>query len=257
MIVTGGSGFIGSNFIKRYGGESFDRKDGKDLLTEKLPKFDSIVHLAAEPGIPFSIENPIASHHNNELTTFIVLNEAVKNNAKVVLASSAAAENGNTPYAAFKAAGEMYAKAYEETYGLDVIVLRFANVYGPRSKHKSSVVAQMCKDALTKGVVFVNGGFSRDFIHVNDVCRAINKSISSDYSGVLNVGTGTLTPIDELAIMISDITGAEIRIMPPRKGDLEVVAMDISKTEDVLDWKTNIDIHEGILTTLAWFENEL
>ena len=263
MVVTGGRGFIGTNFINKYGGESFDIKDGEDIRdhiqTDTINQ--DIVHLAAESGIPFSIEKPRRSFDANVCGTFNVLEAARRHNKKVILASSAAADNCLTPYASYKRSTELMAKAYHETYGLQYTVLRFANVYGPHSMHKTSVVAQMCRDALTKGEITVNGDCSRDFIHVDDVCLAIKAAMEADYNGVLYIGSGTVSGVWEIANFISKRTGSEIIIKDKRRGDIEEINDPVwdyvLSTGDYIDWEPEIKLEQGILDTLEWFRENI
>lgn len=260
MIVTGGRGFIGTNLIEKVGGDSYDVKDSLDIrrvwqVKEHL--LSDVVHLAALPGIPASIERPSLSHDINTTGTLNVLEAARENKVKVILASSAAAENCQTPYAACKRSNEIYANAYHETYGLEYTALRFANVYGPHSLHKKSVIAQMCKDALTNGVISVYGETERDFIYIDDVIRAIVGALNNNYSGVLNVGTGTTTSIKDIAHIIAKETGAEVVQRKPREGDVPSSSMDISETKKAIDWEPHIEVRVGIMKTLDWFRREI
>ena len=229
MICTGGRGFIGTNLLKKVKGVPYDIMDGLDISEISdfvLESPAEVVHLAAEPGIPYSIEYPKHSYKVNNTGTFQVIGYRHLLGGKLILASSAAADNCTTPYAAFKRAGELYAKAYHETYGLEYTVLRFANVYGPHSMHKDSVVARMCKDAITTGEITVNGDCARDFIHVDDVVSAIIKSLDVSYNGILNVGSGVTLPVKMVAEIISRETGA-IRFSyftNPADGRLSVTA---------------------------------
>lgn len=97
------------------------------------------------------------------------------------------------PYGASKLAAEGYCLAYHGSWQLSTAVLRFANVYGPFSAHKNSVVARFFKDMASDGEITVDGdgGQTRDFIHVDDLCRAVVLALQSDVSGdVFQIATG-------------------------------------------------------------------
>ena len=262
MIVTGGKGFIGTNLLNKVEGRSFDVKDGEDIRNSYQCRDHlnrDIVHLAALSGIPASINNPRLSHDINVTGTINVLDAAMKHGKKVILASSAAAENASTPYGAFKRANELYAEAFHQTYGLEYVALRFSNVYGPHSMHKTSVVAQMCKDAILKGEIYVNGDCSRDFIHVNDVVRAIELALleADRHLGIKNIGSGILTRIIDIAEIVSRETSAKIVRKPAREGDTKAEPMDIVMSDITLRWKPTVDLETGLLETIEWFKSEL
>lgn len=164
MLITGAGGFIGMNLMKRTDAVPLDLKYGSDVTNASHLKYlyrgGEIIHLAADSGVPQSIENPVPSFRNNTLGTFTVAEFARVSGAKVIFASSAAAEDIKSPYAASKAAGEAYLKAYKEAYGLESCILRLANVYGPYSDHKTSVVANMIRTAKTEGKIYIHNSMA-------------------------------------------------------------------------------------------------
>ena len=147
-----------------------------------------VVHLAASTGVPQSIENPRRDMEMNVIGTFNML-EASRHQGveKFIFASSGAplgeveppiheeiAPKPVSPYGASKLAGEAYCSAYYRTFGLKTIVLRFGNVYGPRSKHKSSVIAKFFKRALAGEPleIYGDGNQTHDFIYIDDLLQA-------------------------------------------------------------------------------------
>ncbi len=150
---------------------------------------DVVVHLAANTGVAPSVENPRQDMEANVIGTFNILEAARLAGAKNFIFASSGAPIGEveppiheeiapkpvSPYGASKLAGEAYCSAYYRTFGLKTVSLRFGNVYGPRSKHKNSVVAKFFKQALAGEPleIYGDGNQTRDFIYIDDliVCR--------------------------------------------------------------------------------------
>lgn len=132
----------------------------EDLYMKVCKGIDVVVHLAANTGVAPSVEDPRKDMEINVIGTFNLLEASRKNNVKKFIFASSGAPLGEvdppiheeiapkpvSPYGASKLCGEAYCSAYYRTFGLKTVVLRFGNVYGPRSKHKSSVVAQFLKE---------------------------------------------------------------------------------------------------------------
>jgi UDP-glucose 4-epimerase len=163
------------------------------------------------------------------------------------------------PYGASKLAGEGYCLAY---HGLGTVVLRFANVYGPYSAHKSSVVAQFFKDTLTKGEITIDGDGqqTRDFIYVKDLCRAVHLALKSEVSGeVFQIATGEETSILDLAAMVQEAVGQDIDMQhgPSRQGDIRKNYVAIEKVRRELRWKPRVDLPDGLRETYAWWRKQV
>ncbi|HCU80900.1 MAG TPA: epimerase, partial [Chloroflexi bacterium] len=220
VLVTGGAGFIGANLVRmllkrdckvtvfdnfstgRYAyleGLPVDIVEGdvldRDLLIEVIRSHQSIIHLAAQTGVPGSLLDPYHDCEANVVGTLNVLeacraaakdSSATKMSQKIVFASSnaplgrqipPAAEDKAplpvSPYGASKLAAEAYCLAYYGSWGLNTIVLRFGNVYGPFSEHKGSVVAEFFKAICNNSVITMHGdgAQTRDFVYVADLCR--------------------------------------------------------------------------------------
>lgn len=254
MLITGALGFIGLNLLKQTQAVPFDLKSGDDINSlgslKALYRSGPIVHLAAESGVPQSIEDPDPSFITNTLGTYNVLKFAKEKNCRIVLASSAAADNMTSPYAASKSAGEAYAQAFYKAYGLSYAALRFSNVYGPLSDKKTSCIHQMIKSAVYNNEIVVHGdgGQLRDFIFVDDVCSQILEFAYSDDVGIFDICTGKLTSVLEVAEIIKDLTGAEIVFAPARAGD-------VSKPAPTLPYSKHFTkLEEGIKRTLEYFK---
>jgi UDP-glucose 4-epimerase len=297
VLVTGGAGFIGANLVRmllkrghqltvldelKVGREAYleglplELVRGNILDGELLEKLsgacDAIIHLAAQTGVPGSLEDPRRDCSINVLGTLNVL-EAARHRgvARMVFASSNAplgrqkppAEENKaalpvSPYGASKLAGEAYCLAYQGSWGLETVVLRFSNVYGPFSAHKNSVVAQFFKDTVAHGQITVHGDGqqTRDFIYVDDLCDAIIAGLNSEVSGeVFQIATGQATSIAGLAEMVQSVTGirAERVRAAARGGDVRESYAVVGKAARMLGWKPKTSLEEGLRQTWQWF----
>lgn len=259
--ITGGNGFIGTNLV------NFLHSKGKSLevidltpcddsttldVSYCLPQFqyDTIVHLASETNVRDSIKNPAFTIKKNIDGMLICLHHLmIKNSNKLIFTSSVSSTESKSPYLASKSACESICKAYKDSYGLDISVLRLSNVYGPHSQAKDSVIAKFIKNCLAKVplVIYGDGLQCRDFIHVSDVVKCIYEGIDGFIS------TGRLTSIYSIANMISEIsyklTGYKPRIVHENTINGEV-RIPIPRT----DICPSINIDEGLVSTFEWFK---
>jgi UDP-glucose 4-epimerase len=241
---------------------------------------DVVIHLAANTGVPPSIENPREDMEANVIGTFNMLEASRENGVKKFIFASSGAPVGEigppiheekaprpvSPYGASKLAGEGYCSAYYRTFGLKTVSLRFGNVYGPRSNHKSSVVAKFFKRALNSEPleIFGDGSQTRDFIYIDDLIQAIMLSVKSDIGGeVFQIATHKETTVKEIASLIKDIVereaGKKVDIIHsnPRQGDVKRNYSDISKAKEVLGYEPKFDIHSGLQVTYNYFKDNL
>jgi UDP-glucose 4-epimerase len=236
-----------------------------------------IIHLAADTRVVDSIKNPSVNFDTNVRGTFCVLEAAREARIeRVIFASTGGAIIGPaeppvdegmvprpiSPYGASKLAGEGYMCAYAGAYGMKTVSLRFSNVYGPRSYHKGSVVAQFCKDVLAGSPikVFGDGSQTRDLVYVGDICKAIHLALTHEVSGqAYQLGSGKPTSINELLDYIRD--AVEPRPMPPierlafRPGELRHTHSNIEKARAELGFTAAMPLGEGIANTWHWFED--
>lgn len=224
-MIVGKEGFIGSH------------------VTDKD---DTIIYLDAIPGIEDCKMRPVEAFNRNTATMANMLETARLTGKKFVYASSAAAANPNNPYAASKAAGEAWCQAYRATYSAHISVLRFANVYGPNSLHKTSCVARMCRGALKNGIIEVygDGMQKRDFVYVKDVAKAI--SLAPD--GLFSVRTGKQHTLKEIAELIAGLSGASIVYKDGPVGNKESTDASL---RPMIDYR---DVYSGIEETFEWFK---
>lgn len=259
-----------------------DVRERADAL-EVTAGAQSVVHLAAQTGVPQSLEEPVGDFNINAIGTHAYLDACRQNGVRLFLMASSAAVLGGgggsqdevgamrplSPYGAGKAAGEVYCSAYRVSYGIDTLALRFSNVYGPHAWAKGSVVAAFCKRALRGQPLMIDGdgGQTRDFLHVEDLCDvvaaiAIGQARPPEgmdfFGGALNVGSGTSTAIGELAGRMQEmfkVRGIECQLdhAPARAGDVRVSAPNVGKLETVLPDLKRRSLWDGLPETIAWF----
>ena len=247
-----------------------------ELLDRVTVGIGCIVHLAANTGVPNSVASPRLDFELNVIGTYNVLEAARNNNIdKVIFASSNAplgeveppvheniAPRPISPYGSSKLSGEAYCSSFYRSFGLKTIALRFGNVYGPRSKNKSSVVAKFIKAAFDGEVceIYGDGNQTRDFIYIDDLTGAIIKASTADVGGeVFQIASAKEHTINELVeilesrlIEIADIKMA-IEFGEVRLGDIVRNYSDTSKAKEMLDWTANTTLADGIDQTISYF----
>ncbi|MEM2157915.1 MAG: SDR family NAD(P)-dependent oxidoreductase [Sulfolobales archaeon] len=229
---------------------------------------DAVVHAAALISVEESLEKPEEYFKNNVMGTLNVV-RVVKDFGvrRVIYLSSAAVygdpielpikeehpTNPKSPYGLSKLFGEGIVKLFSQLYGYGFIILRLFNVYGPGQKltHYSGVIIKFI-DMVKKDLpltIFGSGEQSRDFIHVRDVCKAVELSLTTKYvNEVYNVGSGVPLSINELANLVQSVRGSKVGVvyMPPRVGDILHSYADISKITKLLGFKPSVSIIDGI-----------
>lgn len=241
---------------------------------------DAVVHLAAATGVPQSVEDPFGDCRTNVVGTLTYLDAAADASAdRFVFASSGAplgacdppvheemAPRPAAPYGASKLAGEGYCSAYYHSFDIETAALRFGNVYGPYSAHKESVVARFVRRGLSgrELEIFGDGEQTRDYIYSGDLVEAIVRAARvSDVGGeIFQVATNVETSVNELAAVVNEqlteigLKPAEAEHAPPRKGDVRRNYSDISKADEVLDWRPETRLAEGVRETIEWFRSQ-
>ncbi len=255
----------------------FTKGDIRSMSTVKqaCKGVHAVVHLAAHAGVVASVENPYYDAEVNVSGTLNLLGAARNAGVgKFVFASSNAvlgvqsppmdeekAPRPLAPYGAGKLAGEAYCSAYWGSYGLPTVTLRFSNVYGPWSLHKTSVVSRFIKEGMSNGVftIYGDGSQTRDFIHSEDVCRVIARVIESDSEDIrgetFQLGTGTETKIIELAEIIKGFFRGGVRIAhePGRAGEISRNYSNIGKAVKRLGFRPSVTLEEGVKRVFEWF----
>lgn len=236
-----------------------------------------VVHFAASTGVAPSVEDPRLDMENNVVGTFNMLEASRVSGVKNFVFASSGAPLGEvepplhegkaprpvSPYGASKLAGEGYCSAYFRTFGLKTVVLRFGNVYGPRSKHKASVVAKFFKEALSGRVleIYGDGNQTRDFLFIDDLVRAVMLSTRAEVGGeVFQIATHRETTVNEIASVVKEIveggTGRKVEVVhgETRQGDVKRNYSDISKARGVLGWEPRYDLAAGLRRAFEYFE---
>jgi UDP-glucose 4-epimerase len=289
ILVTGGAGFIGSNLVDKLIDEGYkvfiidNLSSGKkeninkkavfykaDIchLDKILPLFkeiDYVFHLAANPRVIFSVENPIESHKVNVDGTLNVLYASYKNRVKRLIFASSSAVYGDikklplkenitpnpiSPYGLHKLIGEYYCKLFSNIYNLETVCLRYFNVYGPRmdtSGPYALVIGKFLK--LRKEnkplTIYGDGKQTRDFIYVDDVVKANILAMKSKKVGrgeIINICSGKNYSINYIAKLI----GGKKIYFSARKGEIKHALGDNSLAKKLLGWKPEISLEEGI-----------
>jgi UDP-glucose 4-epimerase len=246
-------------------------------LARAVQGADVVVHLAASTGVQPSIDDPRADCTANVIGTLNAL-EAARHAGveRFVFASSGAplgaaeppvherlAPRPMSPYGASKLAGEGYCSAYAHSFGLATVALRFGNVYGPRSTHKSSVVARFIRRAMAGEPleIFGDGGQTRDFIYIGDLVRAVLAAARTDgvAGEVFQIASHRETSVGELAETLMPIlenaglVGVRVRHEAPLKGEMRRSVADTTKARARLGWTAEVPLAEGLARTVAWF----
>ena len=239
---------------------------------------DYVFHHAARVSVADSCENPIATHEVNALGTLKLLCAAREARCRRVVYAGSASAYGDTeevpvheevtprplsPYAVAKHAGELYCRVFRLLHGLETVVLRYFNVFGPRqdpSSPYSGVIAQFAY-RLGRGedlVIYGDGEQTRDFVPVENVVEAnLAAALASEAPGqFLNIGCGQAMSINRLAESMIALSGAQvgIRRSGARPGDIRHSVADISRAEQVICYHVLVPPEEGLRRTLAWYQ---
>ena len=324
-LVTGVAGFIGSNVTKRLLDEGHDVV-GLDNLNDyydvslkkhrmsslydytnfffeeldlceissvlalfKKHKFDIVIHLAAQAGVRYSLENPLAYTESN-ITGFLgILEGARYNDIKHLVYASSSSVYGMNPkvpfstgdavdhpvslYAATKKSNELMAHTYSHLYGIPTTGLRFFTVYGPAGR--PDMAPWLFTNAILKGEpikVFNHGKMERDFTYIDDIVEGIirlqlvvpqkdeNNDLSSPASStapyrIYNIGNNNTVRLGDFIEAIESACGKEAEkvFLPMQKGDVVRTFADIESLESVTGYKPKVQIQEGVQNFVNWF----
>jgi len=292
IFVTGGAGFIGSHLCKTLSNLTsnltiYDNlSSGKVENVKHLPKVhfvkadilnlkklysqekaDLIYHLAAQVVVPYSMENPLEDFETNARGTLNVLEKARKDDARVVFTSSAAVygnptklptpeDYGFNPFSCYglsKVVGEEYCNMYSKQYGLDITILRLANVYGSGCHGVISDFLDKINRNPEKLEIIGTGLQSRDFVHVSDVVDAFTLAAASDdaIGKTYNIGFGKTTKIIDLAKIILKIMNLSEKTAITTtdvswKGDVNTILFDVNKAKKELKWTPKIKLEDNL-----------
>lgn len=292
VIVTGGAGFIGSHIVDLLIEKGYDVcvidnlihgkkeninskakfyqidiRDKNIIEIFKNEKSDILIHHAAQIKVPISIKNPILDADINISGSINLLEAARKTGVKKVIYPSSAAIFGepkylpideNHPlgmisgYGVSKHTVEHYLSVYKALYGIDYVVLRYSNVYGPRqdSGGEGGVVAIFSEKFLKdeRPYIFGDGEQIRDFVYVKDVAKANLMAIEADKNGIFNVCTNEKTTINELVNIFQYILDKNISPIytEKREGDISSSYMSYEKIYRDIGWKPKFGLKQGL-----------
>lgn len=247
-----------------------------DNCLKSCKEIDIIVHLAANTGVAPSVEDPRLDMESNVLGIFNLLEASRANKVERFIFASSGATVGEvtppihekkapkpvSPYGASKLAGEAYCSAYNLTFGIKTVALRFGNVYGPMSKYKNSAVAKFLRLALEGKTleIYGDGKQTRDFIYIDDLIQAIILSSRKDVGGeVFQIATHKETTVNEMVEKLKKVVETEtdnkvnILYSEPRLGDVRRNYSDISKARQLLGFEPKYDLSTGLIHTLEYF----
>lgn len=253
----------------------------KELALRLAENAHVIVHLAANTGVGPSVEFPREDCEVNVIGTLNYLEGARRGNSvRFIFASSGAPigevaeppiheglpSNPVSPYGASKLSGEGYCSAYFNSYGVETIALRFGNVYGPGSIHKSSVVAKFIKAAYDGEVleVYGSGEQTRDFIYIDDLVNAICAAASAPNVGgeKFQIATNRESTVGEVVNMLLEVLADEgvdtvnVKNTEARVGDVMRNYSDITKAREHLGWQPEHDLRQGLELTVRYFKSQ-
>ena len=248
--------------------------------------FDVIAHLAAQMDVRKSVADPVADATTNILGTLSLM-EALRQSqtrARVVFTSTGGVLYGEfntppnvesyskdpeSPYAIAKLSTEYYLAYYGRVHEVDSISVRIGNVYGPRQDPhgEAGVVAIFCGRILEKRplIVFGDGLQTRDYVYVGDVARAVYLAATKPLpekgrldARAFNIGTGVGTSVLGIAKLLQAAarTVVPVEFAPRRPGEQQESFVDIKKAREVLGWKPEVDLAEGLAKTFSWFAAE-
>ncbi|HJU03695.1 MAG TPA: SDR family oxidoreductase [Nitrospiraceae bacterium] len=238
-----------------------------------------LIHLAAQMDVRRSVEDPIFDAQVNVLGTLNLLEQAVRHGArKVIFASSGGAIYGEqevfpapethptrplSPYGISKLTGEHYLAYYQRISGIQSVILRYSNVYGPRQdpEGEAGVVSIFTQKMLNgeQPIINGNGKQTRDFIFVEDVVEANLAVMGQEIQGTYNVGTSREISVSDLYRLLSESTGCSWKAVhgPAKKGEQARSVIDSGKLRQELGWEPRVAVEDGLKRTVEFFREEL
>lgn len=252
-----------------------------DTCKKIIKGVDYISHQAALGSVPRSIENPLATHHANTTGLLTILTCAKESNVKRVVFASSSSVYGDSkelpkveerigeqlsPYAVSKRTKELYAQVFTKTYGLDVVGLRYFNVFGPNQSPNGPYAAAIplfMEAVLKNEAPYINGDGeqSRDFTFVENAVQANIKALLADdgvKGEILNIAFGGRTTINDLFFKIRAIVGNDVKpnYREERPGDVKDSLANIEKAQKLCGFNPEFSIDDGLAITIDWFKSE-
>ena len=306
-LVTGGAGFVGSHLAEELVRRGHTVRVADSLVTGKRRNLDHVpdvefmegdladralaeravhgmdyvLHQAAIPSVPRSVDDPLASHRANLDATLTVLVAARDARVKRLVFAGSSSEYGNTPtlpkredmpasplspYALQKHTAGQYCQMFTRLYGFEAVSIRYFNVFGPRQDPGSpySGVISLFAKALLAGrqpVIYGDGEQTRDFTYVDNVVDGVLLAckVPKAAGEVINVATGDRISLNELLRQINGIVGTNLEAIykEPRQGDVKDSQADITKAGALLGYAPTVSFEEGLKRTLDWCRTQV
>lgn len=253
-----------------------DEKALENVFDEN--KIDGIFHLAAMAGVRPSIENPILYQQVNGIGTQVILEQAKKHNIKNLVMASSSSVYGNckevpfkedfivdfaiSPYAATKKANEVMAHVYHKLFDMNIIMLRFFTVFGPRQRPDLAINKFTRLMLEGKEIpMFGDGTTSRDYTFVDDIVDGIIKSMEYEENHesvyeILNLGNSSPITLKEMIDIIGKVLNVEpvINQLPMQPGDVERTYADTSKAKALIGYEPKTSFEDGIKEFIEWYK---
>ncbi len=303
VLVTGGAGFIGSavtrvlleerhdvsvldNLSKGFralvpDGARFVEGDLRD--DERLPGWlrghDAVIHMAAFIEVGRSVEEPLVFAKNNILNSVRLLEAMRRADVGKIVFSSSATVYGtpqhlpiretdplgvqSNPYGASKVATEAFVATYNQLYGMDALILRYFNPYGPNELHEpeTHAIPNFVRAVLERRPVplYWKGEVLRDFIYVDDLARAHTAVLGLTGLQYYNVGSETGTKIIDVVRNIFEIAGYETPVedLGERPGDVPATYASSKKIGEATGWRAQVPLRDGLARTVEWFRSRM
>ena len=252
--------------------------EDKQLVFDSLENADYVFNLAALVSVPESIDKPEECISINVNGLINLLEASKKHKIKKLVHTSSAAiygddpelpkttklrPNPKSPYGITKLDGEYYCNLYKESFGVNTTSLRYFNVYGerqdPKSQYAAAVPIFISKALKNEEItIFGDGNQTRDFVYVKDIVKAnVMAAERLDIKGVFNVANGSYITIKQLAENIVKVTGSKSDVIykPERAGDIKHSYASIEETKEVLGFKPDFSLEQGLTRTIEYFKN--
>jgi UDP-glucose 4-epimerase len=296
VLVTGGSGFIGSHVVDKLAGAGYQpriydlqpsphHEQGSvdtvvgdlfdhDTLCAAMEDCEAVVHLAAYADVGIVAKEPVEAEECNSRGTLAILEAARETGTRVVYGSTiwvyGASGDGlideDAPlglpdhlYTASKLAGEMYCTSYAELYDVPCTILRFGIPYGPRARPAAVIPIFVSKALKGEPLTIAGDGLqTRRFVYVEDLAEGVVAGVREEAENrVYNLAGDETVTIRELADIVSDlIDDTEIVHTPGRNGDFGGAVISNERAAEELGWRASTPLREGVRRYLAWLEPE-
>jgi UDP-N-acetylglucosamine/UDP-N-acetylgalactosamine 4-epimerase len=253
-----------------------------DTCRAACESMDLVSHQAALGSVPRSIADPLTSNDVNITGTLNIFTAAKENNIKRVIYAASSSTYGDhpgmpkkeefignplSPYAVTKLVNELYARVYANLFGMELIGLRYFNIFGPRQNPNGpyAAVIPLFTEAILEGrppVINGDGSNSRDFTYIDNAVQANFLSLFTGnkeaVNQIYNIGCGNQTSLKELFHYLRTEAGTTLEPVygPPRQGDVKNSMADISKATALLGYLPHLSVQDGLKKTFNWYKKE-